>query len=351
MKLKTYFHGTTLLGTTVAASLILLATDVALSSPPDLTSLTNGLLLHLPFDNGSYADISGNHNNASPVGSVTFVYDVLLSGGPGPIPLPPSMGALHVSASSSGRNYVTLGANRPTLQLGTNNFTVSYWVRTSDDVESLPVFSDAINAYSAGFTFGFDANNHALAGFATGTKSSIPTGEWPLNDGNWHQVAAVVDRNNNVTLFVDGIVTGLQPCGYAAGLTIDNSLPVNIGQNANGTILPASGTNAMDIDDLALWGRALSTNEVQAIYLTGVGGNSFQTVTPPPPTYLLTNPASDGYPRRHHLVRGRQFRLRLPRVITLSQPIPRARFSSACFGRRHRAAHFPGQPAIFLSFQ
>jgi hypothetical protein len=35
-------------------------------------NVTNGLVLHLPF-NGSYADTSGNGNNATPVGSPVFV--------------------------------------------------------------------------------------------------------------------------------------------------------------------------------------------------------------------------------------------------------------------------------------
>jgi hypothetical protein len=83
-------------------------------------NLTNGLVLHLPFD-GDYTDISGLAHNGTAVGSPTFV-------SPASSPsVTPAVGTAALSYSSTiggPCNYVTLGVV-PDLQFGTNDFSVS----------------------------------------------------------------------------------------------------------------------------------------------------------------------------------------------------------------------------------
>jgi Concanavalin A-like lectin/glucanases superfamily len=47
-----------------------------LPPPNDTPNLTSGLLIYLPFTNGSYADSSGNNNTVTAVGGATLGYDI-----------------------------------------------------------------------------------------------------------------------------------------------------------------------------------------------------------------------------------------------------------------------------------
>jgi hypothetical protein len=78
-----------------------------------------------------------------------------------------------------------------------------------------------------------------------------------INDGNWHHVATTYDGNNNLSLFVDGILQSvfMQNDGTLGAITINASLFVgaerNLGPHFNGSI-----------DEARVWNRALCQGEI-----------------------------------------------------------------------------------------
>jgi autotransporter-associated beta strand protein len=230
-------------------------------------NLTNGLVLHLPFD-GDYKDISGRSNDGAAVGSPAFAVSGEIGGG-----------ALHYGATNGvSTNYVTVGV-RPDLQFGAStDFTVSYWVRGAFNT-NLPFFSDAtggeagIIALNGGFYFG--PNTTGNGGWAVGVGSAAhemtSSGAGVINEGNWHHLVHVAKRTGNVTTYLDGANVDSHAVSFVSD-SINTANPANIGQDGTGTQVFTQDQNG-DIDDLAVWTRTLTSLEVSGIYLAGASNN------------------------------------------------------------------------------
>jgi len=232
-------------------------------APPDFANLTNGLVLHLKFDD-NLLDASGRGNNGTNVGATTFVSGVLGN-------------ALNYSTDTTNSlyNYVTLGV-RPDLQFGsTVDFTVSYWAKLPPGYVAgdLPFLcNDAQSLGNPGYTFapGYGSGNWALS------LGGVRIGDYQtINDGQWHHLVHVVQRTGNVSTYLDGVLSDVT---YGGGqFNLDTGQPTNIGQDNTGAY-PESGT--ADLDDLGVWRRALTEYEAESIYQVGTLGKSFDSYGP-----------------------------------------------------------------------
>jgi photosystem II stability/assembly factor-like uncharacterized protein len=100
-----------------------------------------------------------------------------------------------------------------------------------------------------------------------GNIVSLASSSDPFGDSSWHHTAVVVDNNNNnLYLYLDG---SLIDSNTATGWTGSFSNPnINIGAYLTSTQDYYSG----NIDDVAIYDRALSSSEVSEIYNYGVEG-------------------------------------------------------------------------------
>lgn len=234
---------------------------------PAFCNLTNGLVLHLSFD-ADYKDSSGRGNNATAVGNPTLVTGAI--GGK----------ALHYSTLTDGSsvteaNYLTLGQPAD-LNLGTNvNFTVSYWVKLTGSPGDLPFLCSAVNSYSNdGITF---APSYQRGGWSWSLGSiGIYGGNNTINNGVWHHLLHSFDRAGNAITYLDGVQVDSRLAAPGVNLTTGND--VCIGQDPTGTYAEAGSA---DLDDLAIWKRALAPDEVDCLYTVGkLYARSFDTFGP-----------------------------------------------------------------------
>jgi autotransporter-associated beta strand protein len=268
-------------------------TVLAIPATAAQVGLTNGMVLHLPFDT-DYKDISGRNNNGTAVGATTVGLPVA---GPAAV----GGGALHYSSDTTpSYNYVTLG--KPSdLQFGNNvDFTVAFWVRQAfaDISTNLPFFASTVGSIGANLGFCFAPGLTSLStpngGWAweiyDGTHQDYATGApSSISDGNWHHLAFAFNRTANVTTYLDGQQVDSRSDAYLAA-SIDSGTNINIGQDATGTfVVPAAMQG--DLDDLGVWRRALTQLEISGMYLAGkdnTPGVSFApvitAVTPAPTT-------------------------------------------------------------------
>jgi hypothetical protein len=86
-----------------------------------------------------------------------------------------------------------------------------------------------------------------------------------INDGNWHHLVHVANRNGNMTTYLDGVDVDAHAISYVTG-SVDPGHPANIGQDGTG-IMAVSAAEAGDIDDVGVWTRQLSNLEVSGMYL------------------------------------------------------------------------------------
>jgi len=223
-------------------------------SVPVFANITNGLVLHLPFD-ADASDSSGRGNNGTYVGSPTLV--------PGFI----GTQALHYNTdtAASTYNYVTLGTAAD-LQFSTNiNFSVSLWVRLPKGSLSgdLPFLCNASGSYSnPGYTF---APSYKLGGWSWSLGGAGLYGEdGSINDGKWHHLLYSFDRSGLGITYLDGEeVDATLDIGSG---DLDTGSPANIGQDPTGTY---AETGEADVDDLGIWKRALSAYEAWTIHHVG----------------------------------------------------------------------------------
>jgi len=104
------------------------------------------------------------------------------------------------------------------------------------------------------------------ANFILMTPGGSPTGRADsttlVNDNQYHHVAAVLDPTENVIrIYVDGVLEGT---GTPGAFNADSSGPLRIGNQET--------TRYFDgiIDEVRIYNRALSSDEIKAIYLSGV---------------------------------------------------------------------------------
>jgi len=145
------------------------------------------------------------------------------------------------------------------------------------------------------FTLAFDGasgNMYPEGGVGIGANIATVIGTTPVPSSGWHHVAFTAD-GAQVRLYVDGQQSGV--VGYSgtidtpdipylsigARLNADTNSPVGVSPDANGEF------NTGLMDELALWTRALSADEITALYTAGNGGKALTTI-------VLTPPATGG---------------------------------------------------------
>ena len=243
-------------------------TVLAIPATAAQVGLTNGLVLHLPFD-GNCTDISGRNNNGTAKGSPTLN----TTGG--------QVGTGYLTYSTDATpsyNYVAVGQPADLQFGGSTDFTVAFWVRQPHDSigTNVPFFCNTVGSIGAapGFCFapglvGGNPNGGWAWSAADGTHSIADMGAYPqpyylIDDGNWHHLAFVFAHGANETTYLDGQYVSTQP--IAAITTFDSGTNFNIGQDATGAY---AGTSTGDIDDLGVWRRTLSQFEVSGMWLAG----------------------------------------------------------------------------------
>ncbi|MBS1921156.1 MAG: gliding motility-associated C-terminal domain-containing protein [Bacteroidetes bacterium] len=245
------------------------------------SSLQNGLLGWFPFC-GNTDDIGPQHNNAVAYGPLSYGTDRY------------NKPNTAIYFKGNGESVHTNKIERTTI----NSFSYVTWVNTSNSVV-LP--SETINPYSGfsidlsstcvihathGYNWAIDHNNTGAGLFvATNgvfvlehTDVIIPTPlVWQGNLVGWHSVALVYD-NHVPNLYIDGkfVKSGLVTpyivhpsfgCDsfYTAGRYAYITCGFGKGFNPSGATVPSNNFRGA-IDDIKIYNRALSANEIAELY-------------------------------------------------------------------------------------
>jgi len=218
------------------------------------TFITNGLVAYYPF-NGNASDASGNGNNGI-VDGATFTTNRF------------GQANSALLFNSSNENVVTTSFMPPT---GTSSRTFSLWFNTTYTNEQAFLYYGGFNDYPGDMVEMKLLNvagpvKSGAAAFGTSYATSYSTSTW--NDGNWHQFTMVIPTNAelaSVSIYIDG---ALQPTLLV--YNFDSLVYINT-LNAYALTFGAVETGKYDyysglLDDVRIYNRALSTNEVAELY-------------------------------------------------------------------------------------
>jgi hypothetical protein len=160
----------------------------------------------------------------------------------------------------------------PGLDVGESNFTIELWLRPqlqSGAVNVVDKRSDLPLGYLIFVYQGFPGFQ-----LANGNHGNVFSQSKNIADGRWHHFAAVAKRlpASPYQLFVDG-APAPTPRYNVAQTNLDVPDPLWLGRHhKNGRVNRDDIYFAGDIDELAIFRRALTAQEIQSIYRAGSKG-------------------------------------------------------------------------------
>ncbi len=204
---------------------------------------TDGLVARYEFEK-DVNDSSGNGLHGTIVGDPTFVEG------------PPGFG-MALDFDGQG-DYVDCG-NPPEFTIR-DQITFAYWIKVrAFDASWNTVIAKGDDSWRSSRA----GTNNFMEAAVGGTSGNFLYGSTPVDDEQWHHVAAVYD-GATFKLYVDG---GLDGSEESTGQIAVSSYNVYIGENSQATGRYWNGL----IDDVVIYNRALSTGEV--LYLAGFREN------------------------------------------------------------------------------
>lgn len=245
-------------GAVIFAAAVIFPATVSASAvlaEPNLNELSNGLVGYWPLDanttnwsTGITKDTSGQGNNGQIGGMSTSTSPVAGKVGQ----------ALYFNGSSS---YLTMGnvdnINGP--------ITISAWVYCQNATS--PAFPQIIQKdANEGYTlFLFGSTNQV--GFRTDSVSITAETSAGLSAGQWYLVTGEYD-GTSLKLFVNGVLQS----SVSGPAPAPASSPLTIGDYGAGSADYFNGV----IDDVRLYSRALSAQEIQLLYAMGEFNSTFE---------------------------------------------------------------------------
>ncbi len=227
---------------------------------PTATTAPNNLVSWWSGD-GNANDIAGT-SNGTIQGNVTY-----------------STGKISQSFQLGGTGDLSGNGDRVNIGNPTNlqlqDFTIETWIKRSNStiVTNSPFPGTAGGTFFAygqnGYGFVIDQNTNRLA--LTNVGNSAVFSNLTVTDTNWHHVA-VTKSGNQTVFYVDG-VSDTQTYSTAFGFTTNAAIGARGDNNVQNAFFGA-------IDELAIYNRDLTTNEIQSIFNAGIAGKLKDKTTP-----------------------------------------------------------------------
>ncbi|HXU77109.1 MAG TPA: DUF2341 domain-containing protein [Methylomirabilota bacterium] len=183
-------------------------------------------------------------------------------------------------------SYLNFGASNGTSA----NFSIEAWVNGGFNAQQTDAGIVTLGYGNGGEEFNLDVSGTGrpfrfFVRDAAGGAHLINTTNAP-SDGNWHHVVGVCDQSNGkVYLYVDGLARGTATITSGTGI-LPPTRPVSIGSRQSGSGTPFDNQFVGNIDEVALYKVALSSNQVANHYLAaGIAPQIAQQ----PPLSVVTN--------------------------------------------------------------
>jgi uncharacterized membrane protein len=232
-----------------AATLFLVITLADISSTS--ASVDEGLVGYWPF-NGNGADASDHQRDAQLVGSPTF-YDGIVGDS--------------LDLDGTGNQFAQLSADDDAFDFAARPFTIQVWALFDVLNREQVLLEDFAGSNGQGWSLTKLSNGESQWLLHTDpTFQAVKSAPSPLSVNQWYHIVASRDSTGTFFLHVNNELVA-----QAASTTAisDNSMPLLFGKRNTG-----DGRNfALDglLDEVAVWDRALTNQEIQDLYNEGDG--------------------------------------------------------------------------------
>ncbi len=213
----------------------------------------NVLLAHFNEISGAttFADSSGNANTGTCVGTNCPAAGV---GGK-------FNASVDFETSTANDDYINF-SNPTELNSYGNKISMEAWIK----LESIPTDPTIIDKGLSQFSFYIDSPTNKSRALVVAGSSQTASGNVLFVVGNWYHVAAVYN-GSDIRLYTNGILDGTPVSLTGNVVTSNNALLVGSGwSGTNPLAFPFDGI----IDEVAIYNRSLSAQEIKEHYLRGI---------------------------------------------------------------------------------
>jgi hypothetical protein len=225
-------------------------------------------------------------------------------------------------------------ADHPELDIGPSHFSVDAWIRPAavDGVRPIVSKVHAPNDVPLGYALfledGFLAFSMSKVGGLVGATSNVR-----VSAGEWHLVAVTVQRGQlgGVKLYLDGNLVGSADDTLSGRVETEARLTIGA-QPALGRAMPARHFAGL-IDEVEIFRRAVTQNELRAIHQAGSAGKCKPAAPPQPGGGALELVNVDAYNQCGVAASGFRFELTgfTPPLSSVRYPF-REVFETPCTG-------------------
>lgn len=147
----------------------------------------------------------------------------------------------------------------------TQDFTVSLWFNTDvvDNSYHTLVAKGTYNPTNDWFRLILFNDNKVRCDYQDVGTWLFSEWDMPPSPGAWHHMVCVYDRDGNMSLYINGVLKDSDDISYISP-DLTNSEELYFGQRWNGFSYSLYWDGL--IDDIAIWNRTLSANEIQNLY-------------------------------------------------------------------------------------
>jgi subtilase family serine protease len=233
--------------------------------------ITAGLVAYYPF-NGNANDESGNGNDGTSNGAML------------------TADRYNISARAqffNGSSYINIG-DKDALNPHLHDMTVALWVKSSQRRHQ--------RFYSKG-SYGGSQSGYALMEFgstgkvtllfaAGGHEHAITTNDPILNDGSWHFIAGIINRDGDLELWADGVKQ--RGDVILGSKSIADHVNADVGAGTGNAGIGAAPVSwgfteysVGSIDDIHIFNREITSDEIEALFAY-TGGCTAAVITSGP---------------------------------------------------------------------
>jgi hypothetical protein len=198
--------------------------------------------------NGKGEDSSGNFNNGK------------LRGSPNPAV---EDGISDIAMNFSSNNYIEV-PNNSTINFGTGDFSVAFWIKTTQQQMSTIIDKRITNLPGTGYLVALTNGRPSIMIADNFVQSTfVAVNSAPINDGLWHYVAITVDRDNpsGLSFFIDTMQTDIFNPGIVAG-SISNTVNLYMGKDR----ITQANCLKGSLDEVKLYNKAITSEQIKEQY-------------------------------------------------------------------------------------
>jgi len=177
----------------------------------------------------------------------------------------------YVAKFNGASGYID-GGNSASLNVGLSSFTIASWIYFPGALSDVGrIVSKGCGWGALGWAFRITATRQAQMDIIfSGEIETTTTSSTTLGLNTWYFVVATINRNGFMTVYINGVADG-SPTDISASSAININVAYDFAMGSAQPLTSAQYFKGL-ISNVQIYNTTLTANQIQALYLEGIGG-------------------------------------------------------------------------------